>query len=426
MAQHEGRALRVAVVGGRGPSAERSFATGVASGPFSVGRQGDWAIEGRGVGALEGFLYFDGGELFACSRDPSSPILLDGRPLGTGWERVPMGALLVVGRTRLLVEDPTPAPDSSSTILTDLEAMKAPPAPGIPAFAPTAPSVGVFSSDDEHTRIGEVLPSGALDSDDAPTAFLSSSVRDAVREGLARAPSRAPASPPAPDPGPTHVLRVDARRSSAPPPAQPSALDTGPFFQGGAPSGLVPLDAQSLPRLSSSMPLYGVSASPQAPRTEPPRAEIAGSAAGALRRLWSEASPVRKATLALMPLALAAFAFVLFAPSPEAPRAVAPKAKPPAGSPEGSARAPAPTAAPKVAEASESEAMTPRVIGASTGLAKAPDGGVTLERRAADAVHAHRLDEAAALYNELRAAEPRNGAFGAAAEVLARGASAPR
>jgi hypothetical protein len=440
MAQHEGRSLRVAVVGGSGPSAERTFVSGTVSGPLSFGRQGDWAFEGRGVGALDGFLYFDGHELFACSRDAASPVMLDGRPLGTTWERVPMGALLIVGRTRLLVEDPTPAPDSSSTILTDLDAMRAPPAPVVAAVAPTAPSVGMFSSDEEHTRIGELASSAALDSDDAPTAFLSSSVRDAVREGLAREPARAPAphalrapaspprraSAPPPDPGPTHVLRVDARRSSAPPPAQPSVLDTGPFFQGVAPSGVVPLDVQSLPRLSSSMPLYGVSAQGQGPRTEPPHAGAGGasaSGAGSLRRLWAEASPVRKATLALLPIALAGFGFVMLTPSPEPARARGPAA----GAPPPSAAASGPPQGPPHGAASpEVDAVTPRLIGASTGLAKAPDGGVTLERRAADAVHAHRLDEAAALYKELRAAEPRNAAFGAAAEVLARGASSPR
>jgi hypothetical protein len=208
-------------------------------------------------------------------------------------------------------------------------------------------------------------------------------------------------------------------------------MDAGPFFHGAAPSGVVPLDAQSLPRLSSSLPLYGVGASLQGPRTEPPRSESGDarlSQDGALRRLWAGASPVRKATIALLPLALVGFAFVMVAPAPEPPRPAAPRAREPSAAPSlvgSGVAAPAPSA-PGSAPPQEAEAVTPRVVGASTGLAKAPDGGVTLERRAADAVHAHRLDEAAALYKELRAAEPRNAAFGAASEVIARGAASAR
>lgn len=460
MAAHEVKPLRVAVVGGSGPSAERTFAPGMPSGPLSVGRQGDWAIDGRGVGALDGFFYFDGRELFACSRDAGAPLMLDGRPLGTSWEQVPLGAILVIGRTRLVVEDPTPAPDSSSTILTDLDAMRAPPVPAVvpaqvaqpspaaprpsarpavPPIAPTKPSVGMFSSDEEHTRIGEVVAS-VVDSDDAPTAFLSSSVRDAVREGLAREPARASARPPvrhpssappaalAPaDAGPSHVLRVDSRAASTPPPVHPGGLQDGPFFHGGAPSGMMPLDPQSLPRLSGALPLYGASATPRGPATEPPREDprAASASGGALLRLWAESSPVRKATIALLPLALGAFAFVMLAPAPEARRAAPKAAEAKAASPAPASPASASTAASPAAAPVEAEAVTPRLVGASSGLAKAPDGGVTLERRAADAVHAHRLDEAAVLYKELSAAEPRNGAFTAAAEVLARPATAP-
>jgi hypothetical protein len=110
--------------------------------------------------------------------------------------------------------------------------------------------------------------------------------------------------------------------------------------------------------------------------------------------------------MVLLPVALAAFAFVVFAPESPAPRA----------------RAEAPTAALPTATPAppaETEPLTPRVLAGSSGLAKAPDGGVTLERLAVDAVAAHRLDEASALYKELAASEPKNAAFSAAARVLA-------
>ncbi len=412
-------ALRVAVVGAQGPSAERRFSSGVVAGPFSLGRQGDWALEGRGVGAIDGFLYYDGRELFACSRDAATPMLLDGRPLGTSWEPLPLGALLVVGRLRLVVEDPTPAPDSSSTILTDLDAMRAPPAP---APAPHV-SAGVFARDDEHTRVGEALPSAA-DLDDQPTAFLSSSVRDAVREGLARESARpaaprpvlvAPAQPSVS--APTHVLRVDPRASSTPPPVQGAAASThdGPFFASPPSPGALPEEAMSLPRLSDALPLYGATTSSRAAVTDRPAA-TASATTSALARAWREANAVRKATVVLLPVALVGFAFVVFAPEPPAARSRAetPKAAPLAAS---SAAAATP---------SEPELVTPRVVGGSTGLAKAPDGGVTLERRVVDAVAAHRLEEASALYKEIAAADPKNAAVAAASRVLAAGPAAPR
>jgi hypothetical protein len=401
MVQRDLPALRVAVVGAQGPSAERRFAPGVVAGPISIGRQGDWALEGRGVGALDGFLYYDGRELFACSRDASAPMLLDGRPLGTSWEPLPLGAIVVVGRLRLVVEDPTPAPDSSSTILTDLEALKAPPAP-VPG--------GVFSRDDEHTRVGEALPS-ATDLDDQPTAFLSASVRDAVREGLAQGPARAP-EPRAVAPSvstPTHVLRVDHRVASTPPPVQGHRVAgaDSPFFAAPPSVAQLPAEPMSLPRLSDALPLYGVGKAPRDSGTDPPAAPASvAPSTSLLARVWRDANGVRKATMVLLPVALAAFAFVVFAPESPAPRA----------------RAEAPTAALPTATPAppaETEPLTPRVLAGSSGLAKAPDGGVTLERLAVDAVAAHRLDEASALYKELAASEPKNAAFSAAARVLA-------
>lgn len=403
MVQRDLPALRVAVVGAQGPSAERRFSPGVVAGPISIGRQGDWALEGRGVGALEGFLYYDGRELFACSRDAGAPMLLDGRPLGTSWEPLPLGAIVVVGRLRLVVEDPTPAPDSSSTILTDLEALKAPPAP-VPVPG------GVFSRDDEHTRVGEALPS-ATDLDDQPTAFLSASVRDAVREGLAQGQPRAPeARALAPSVStPTHVLRVDHRVASTPPPAQgpgtPGA--DSPFFAAPPSTSALPPDPMSLPRLSDALPLYGVGKASRDSATDPPaaRASVAPSTS-ALARVWRDANGVRKATMVLLPVALAGFAFVVLAPEPPAPRAraEAPKSALPAATP---------------APPAEAELLTPRVLAGSSGLAKAPDGGVTIERRAVDAVAAHRLDEASVFYKDLAASDPKNAAFSAAARVLA-------
>jgi len=130
---------------------------------------------------------------------------------------------------------------------------------------------------------------------------------------------------------------------------------------------------------------------------------------------WRAASPVRKATVMLLPVALAAFAFVMASPST-------------APAPARSRPAPAKVAvsATDTPSVPEAEAMTPRILGGTSGEARAPDGGVTLERRAVDALHAHRLDEAESLYKELEESDPKNAAIRAAAAVVRPGTPTPR
>jgi hypothetical protein len=259
-----------------------------------------------------------------------------------------------------------------------------------------------------------------MDLDEQPTAFLSSSVRDAVREGLAHAALRAVEPRPvvaAPTVStPTHVLRVDHRAASTPPPVQSHAAPThdGPFFATPPSVGALSAEPMSLPRLSDAVPLYGVGKASRETATDPTssRASVAPSSS-TLANLWREANGVRKATMVLLPVALAGFAFVVYAPEPPTPKArtEAPTAFVPASAP----------AAP-----AETEALTPRLLAGSNGLAKAPDGGVTLERRVVDAVTAHRLEEAAVLYKELAASDSKNAAIAAAAHVLAAPPTAPR
>jgi len=409
MAHGEQSAWRVALLGASGTDSERSFVAGVASGPISVGRQGDWTLDVRGLAAVEGFLYFDGNQLFGCSRDGGAPIMADGRPLGVSWEPLALGTVLVLGRARLIVEDPSPPPRSSSTVLTDLAALKAPPVPS-PFASPPQKLGGLFSSDDEHTKIGEVLPV-APDLDDAPTAFLSASVRDAVREGLSsvRPPPSAPAA--------SVPSSREARRSPRPP--SELGVPESPFFSGVSSFELADdlPPAPGLPQGASGAALFPAPGGAQlSPRGAGPGATPTSTptTAGALGSFWRDASPVRKATVLLLPVALAAFAFVMVGTE---------RAHDAAPSPTATA-AKRPTALPEIAPPPEPEAVTPRVLGGTSGDAKAPDGGVTLERRAVDAVHAHRLDEAAKAYDELQAADPKNAAWSAASAVL-RSSSPP-
>ena len=423
MALGDLKVVRLALMGANGAEAERSFAAGAVLGPFSVGRQGDWVIDGRGLAPIEGFFYFDGHDLFACSRDAAAPMMVDGRALGADWEALSLGAIVIAGRARIIVEDPSPPPNSASTILTDLDALRAPAVPVRLVTAASKPpkSSAQFASDDEHTRVGEALP-GHYDLDDAPTAFLSSSVRDAVKAGLSSAGRNAGPADASRDGSVPLVVR-DGRPSTIPPLAH--ASQGGPFFYGGgAPAESASSLGQppSLPRLAGAAPLFFGSSSVagSAPLGGVPSSNAMPTAGrgGGMMRAWREASLVRKATLGLLPLALGAFAFVMLAPVlPSSP------AGPAAGLPAGAAtprisKPPEPSTDASSAAPAHDDTPTPRFVAGSRGVATAPDGGVTLERLAVDAVHANKLDDAAKLYRALSAGAAKNQAIDSADAIL--------
>jgi len=99
-------------------SAPMSFAGGEQQGPISLGRGGQFRIDGRGVLAMHGYLMFDGEGIYLCSADEANPIVADTVRIPREWTRVGVPSTLVFGRTRAVLRvattaspmKPTPAP----------------------------------------------------------------------------------------------------------------------------------------------------------------------------------------------------------------------------------------------------------------------------------------------------------------------------
>lgn len=74
--------------------------------PLSVGTQGAWLVRAEGVAPIHGYLFFDGKTLFVSSATPASPVMLQGRPVGSAWQPVQPNTEIVIGKAVLFVEPP--------------------------------------------------------------------------------------------------------------------------------------------------------------------------------------------------------------------------------------------------------------------------------------------------------------------------------
>jgi lysophospholipase L1-like esterase len=91
----EGRDILFTVIRGTTQQVTRTFKTGQARPPLSVGSQGDWAVSAPGVVPLHFWLQFDGRDLYAASG--AGTAYLDGAALGPNWTVVPERAELRFG-----------------------------------------------------------------------------------------------------------------------------------------------------------------------------------------------------------------------------------------------------------------------------------------------------------------------------------------
>jgi hypothetical protein len=72
--------------------------------PMSVGRRGDWRVEGDGVMDVHAFLVFDGRTLFVCSASPWTPAFVCGHPVGSEWTPLGPGGRVALGRAGITYE----------------------------------------------------------------------------------------------------------------------------------------------------------------------------------------------------------------------------------------------------------------------------------------------------------------------------------
>jgi hypothetical protein len=80
-----------------GVPSTRRFVRGNNTAPFSIGRAGEWIVEGHRTLDIHAFAHFDGDTLLVCSTNPAEPALLNGVPLPTRWTPVFAPAVIEVG-----------------------------------------------------------------------------------------------------------------------------------------------------------------------------------------------------------------------------------------------------------------------------------------------------------------------------------------
>jgi hypothetical protein len=357
--------VEIILSSGRSDRPSVLFAPGVATQPLAVGQTGDWRVFAEGVGPVHLQVGFDGTEAYVARPSQELAVYVGGHPIEPGWTRVTLPCEIRFGAACLVLRRATRS--------------------GAPAELPS-------------------------------TVYDGGATFEAARRAAQSSPElgRGGAGPGV---GPAQEATADQAPSTL------RMAHAGPGGLGPAPTPVPPSPA---PR-ANERPSVAVAAAAAA--ASPAAAPPAAAGAAGIAAYWRSASPVKRITLALMPLALGA-AYFMFqdAPPPARPRAPAagsaralPASSPavasvaPAPGPQASAPAAAPT--PTAAAAPKPEADRPAVEAAASKAAPAP-GKKTAEREAIDLAAAGSYDEAARRYDALASLHSEDPAYKEAARIL--------
>ncbi len=77
-----------------------AFVVGQQKGPITLGRAGEFRVDGAGALATHGFLMFDGDGIYLCSADEASPIVANGARIPKNWTCVRVPCTVTLGRTK--------------------------------------------------------------------------------------------------------------------------------------------------------------------------------------------------------------------------------------------------------------------------------------------------------------------------------------
>ena len=464
---------------GIGEPAVIRLTLGVETQPISVGKKGMWRIASARVLDIHAFLYFDGESLFMQSTDSSNPAgaQVDGDhfDIGLSWVRLHAPCKIHIGDARFRFRSldldsdtfattanvvvpgppvrPRPlvsAPPSEPTLARDVEDRLSFPKPERP-FRPGALS---SSDEDENTRFKPLAGGGG----GGPIVSTHSSpgghtLQESTYVPVGHGPMRSALSmPPMP-----------AIQGSSPPSVQaPSVAPTGypqPFFVSGAhpymqvltgsgpypqlPSGPYPHD----PMGSGGYPNMGTMSSqpmnmpPGQPTLTGPEIPENGNADGQFIAQYKQWSPVKKAAMILLPVALVLGFMSLLENDPPDVRDAGGAGKKPeviqkvdAASASTSARElpPWPPGVPcpppnwpegiplpcKPNAVTEMPAPLPIEASPRGDASTIAAGKSTLQRQAVDAVSQGDLRRAASLYEELSRQQPAVSVYAESASIL--------
>lgn len=371
--------IQVQVVEGRAWEPAKMFTPGAPVGPLSLGSAAEWVIDGQDVGPIHAYLYFDGTVLMAATAPPYVTTV-NGAPIGGDWVPLPSPCEMFIGGARIQVHPPggtfedvatnaLPSSEIEEDMATGfLDRSGAPVAPGAPVHRPPGPTDRRAPIEDESTKF---LPI------------------EQMRKGAEGGPA------PAPQPGgqPAVVLAPEALR----PDPSKIAMTIAP--------GVIPTPQIEPPPSTIQQPLQ--------PR--PP------AAPGGFAAAWKEASPPRKLTYILLPIALIAFALTMLDDDPPPNKGTKTGGKT-AGSTSASASAAPPPPPPlgSLPQLPQGPLLPPptRPEPPKKRFPVPKNPPSSLERKAVDALISGNYKEASALYEQLAQQHPETPIYKEALRVL--------
>jgi hypothetical protein len=474
--------IEISLLSGQSDRPALTFTPGAPQNPVSVGTAGQWIVSAEGVGPVHLYLVFDGLSVHVASASANAQVLLAGSAVGANWVKAPIpcelrfGGACVIMRyapsTVAHVEEERTVHDGGALWQAAQRAAqdameKARQAAGAQSpqlgaqFAAPRPAAGA------PLMFGSTVPLDVQSPVHEPPkpnfgATVPMDNQAAFREAVAKATSSAP--PPMNDDAATTVRAPPG--ASPPPQASPPGAEQDvtmiapqrlmPRMGGpsGPPGGYAPTPpptAGYAPAMNAPPAGVQPTRALQEP-THPGAADVPGAAT--VKGYWQAASPVKKATLVLMPFALVMSYFMLQPEAPPPPPKViagaaasakragtlrdggmaaagssanalsdagaaaheVPEGVVAAGTASGGATDEAPTTAPP-----ESHPETP-----PPKLAPLAPGKRTAERMALDAVAAGSFDEAAKLLAALAAAHPDDPSYKEAARILREKSGQPK
>ncbi|MFI5302518.1 MAG: hypothetical protein ACHREM_30885, partial [Polyangiales bacterium] len=146
---------------GDGSPARKPLRAGVRVEPFSVGRNGAWAIDASGVADVHGYLFWDGHALHAQSADARDPMRANGAPVPTTWTPLESPSTIAFGDARIgfgdstaPVSTPRPAAGAPRTSTPPMRppprSVRPPPPRAQPSTPPPPPSRSTSAEDEEN------------------------------------------------------------------------------------------------------------------------------------------------------------------------------------------------------------------------------------------------------------------------------------
>lgn len=369
--------IQVQIIEGRAWEPSKIFTPGTPVGPISLGSAAEWVIDGQGIAPIHAYLYFDGTLLMAATAPPHTTTV-NGAPISSDWAPLPIPCEVLLGSARIQVQPPGQLFDDAATHALPASEIEEDAATGFMDRSGAPLPIGVPAH----------RPSGPVDrrppAEDESTKFL-------PIEQMRKDVESASPSAPLPSGQPAVVLSPDALR----PDPSKLALTIAP--------GSIPTPQIEPPPTAFQQPL---------PPQQPP-------SSGGLAAAWKEASPPRKLTYILMPIALIAFALTMLDDDPPTKTKTAPRSSSSAAAPASSTPPPPPPlgALPQLPVGPILPPPTrPEPPKKRFPPPKNPPN--SLERKAVDALISGNYKEATTLYEQLAQEHPETPIYREALRIL--------